>query len=153
VIKMHNDLTNVTSGMFVVDVDDGSAWVRVPFTYTWTNSTRLASFTVANLQQYYFVRVTNLISGEVSTIFVREREYVRLAAGQPANVTVRRNLTYQINVVSNVTRPLTYVSSMPTAALVSQSGLVTGRAPGIAVIRIFDPVTGAAANVVVNVIN
>jgi len=89
------------------------------------------------------------LEGLIEVVITR---YLRLGAQQPANVTIRRNITYQISVDTN-SIGLMYVSSMPTVASVSAVGLVTARSAGISIIRVVDIESGQAVNLVVNVIN
>jgi len=78
--------------------------------------------------------------------------YLRLGAGQPASVSVRRGSTTKIIIETNCIG-VTFTSAVPIFATVGQDGTVAGVVAGISVIRITDPRSGITVNVAVNVIN
>ena len=68
-------------------------------------------------------------------------------------VNVRKGGTATIAIDKNFAAAVEFSSAVPMFATVSQSGVVTGVAAGISVIRITDPESGLTVNVPVNVVN
>ena len=78
---------------------------------------------------------------------------VTLAPAQTPTMVLRKNMTYQLQIDTNA-ESLVYVSSNPNIVLVNpNTGLLTGKGVGVAVILVKDQNTGYSASIVVNCIN
>ena len=81
-----------------------------------------------------------------------ELAVLTVAPGQAPSFVIRKNMITQLKLDTNLEN-LTYTSSNPAIATVTQSGVVTGKSIGVAVIQIKEAITGAIFNIVVNVTN
>ena len=81
-----------------------------------------------------------------------DRITINLAAGQAPSFVIRKNMITQIKLITNA-ESLTFTSSNSAIATVTQTGVVTGKSIGVAVIQIKDLRSGVVFNVVVNCTN
>ena len=80
--------------------------------------------------------------------------WIAPAPGQAPSFVLRKNMITQIKISTNLnTANLTFTSSNTNIATVTQTGVVTGKSIGVAVIQVKDTATGAIFNFVVNCTN
>ena len=96
------------------------------------------------------------IQKQAVTKLAEYKELLRLSRFITPNlstITVRRGATATIAIDKNFAAAVEFTSAVPMFATVSASGVVTGVAVGISVVRITDPESGLTVNVAVNVVN
>ena len=80
--------------------------------------------------------------------------WIAPASGQAPSFVIRKNMITQIKIDTNLNAAnLTFTSSNTNIATVTQTGVVTGKSIGVAVVQVKDTATGYIFNFVVNCTN
>ena len=78
--------------------------------------------------------------------------YLELGPGQAPSFVIRKNMITQLKLDTNLS-PLTFTSGNSSVVTVTQTGVVTGKSIGVAVIQVKHMDTGLMLNIVVNCTN
>ena len=136
----------------LMNASQRAAFPNYVFSMPWADDTWTEN-TAAAINEFYRNTMSILDTPTFASRTVPPvTNYLMLAAGQSATVTVRRGFTSTIALDTNC-ESITYTSAVPMFATVDENGVITGKAVGITVIRITDTATGLAVNVAVNVVN